>query len=379
MTWIAWKMLTGDRAKYLGIIFGVAFGSLLIAHQTSIFVSLMQRTGSQIVDVADADIWVMDERTQSVDELRPISENEVLSVRGVPGVAWAVKFYKGMVTARQPSGLYRQVLMLGLDDTTLTGAPRKMLLGQLADLRQPDAVILDKAGYEYLFPGESLTAGRTLEMNDRRAVVVGVCEASAPFQTFPVLYARYSQAARFAPPQRNMMSFVLAKAAPEFPAEEVCRRINERTDLLALTTSQFVWKTVGYYLGSTGIPINFGITIALGFIVGTAIAGQTFYLFTVENLKQFGNLKAMGVTNLRLVGMILLQAAVVGLLGFGIGTGMAAAFFEATKDIVHLAGFHMPWQIFALTAAAVTLIVLLSSLVSMRRVLVLEPAVVFRG
>jgi putative ABC transport system permease protein len=378
MNWIAWKMLTGDRAKYFGIVFGVAFGSLLIAHQTSIFVSIMRRTVSQVIDVADADIWVMDSRTQSIDDLRALSDTDVLTVRGTPGVAWAVRFYKGMVTARQSSGLYRQVVLMGLDDTTLTGAPRTMLVGELADLRRPDAVIVDKAGYEYLFPGEPVELGKTIEMNDRRAVVVGVCHASAPFQTFPVLFTRYSQAMRFAPPQRNLMTFVLAKANPESAPEAVCREIENRTDLMALTTSQFIWKTVGYYMGSTGIPINFGITVLLGFFVGTAIAGQTFYLFTLENLKQFGNLKAMGVTNGRLVGMILLQGSIVGVLGFGMGVGMAAAFFESTKDVTHLAGFHMPWQIMALTAAAVTLIVILSSLVSIRKVLVLEPAVVFR-
>jgi putative ABC transport system permease protein len=378
MNWIAWKMLTGDRAKYLGIVFGVAFGSLLIAHQTSIFVSLMARTGSQIVDVADADIWVMDKRTQSVDDLRGLSDTDVLTVRGTPGVDWAVRFFKGMVTARQPNGLYRQVVLLGLDDATLTGAPRTMIHGTLADLRQPDAVVVDKAGYEYLFPREPVELGRTLEMNDCRAVVVGVCEASPPFQTFPILYTRYSQATRFAPPQRSMMTFVLARAEAGVPPEDVCRAISGRTGLMALTTSQFAWKTIEYYLGSTGIPINFGITVLLGFIVGTAIAGQTFYLFTIENLKQFGNLKAMGVTNGRLIGMILLQACVVGLFGFGIGIGFAALFFESTKDITHLAGFRMPWQNVALTGGAVSLIVVLSSLLSIRRVLVLEPAAVFR-
>jgi putative ABC transport system permease protein len=220
--------------------------------------------------------------------------------------------------------------------------------------------------------------GRTLEMNDRRAVVVGVCEASPPFQTFPILYSRYSQATRFAPPQRNLMTFVLAKAKPGVVPKDVCRAISGRTGLVALTGSQFVWKTIWYYMESTGIPINFGITVLLGFIVGTAIAGQTFYLFTIENLKQFGNLKAMGVTNGRLIGMILLQAVVVGALGFGLGIGGAALFFEGTKDITHLSGFFMPWQILALTGGAVSLIVVLSSLLSMRRVLVLEPAVVFR-
>jgi putative ABC transport system permease protein len=378
MNWIAWKMLTGDRAKYIGIVFGVAFGSLLIAHQTSIFVSLMRRTGSQILDVPDAEIWVMDEHTQSIDDLRPLKDVDVLTVRGTPGVEWAVKFYKGMVTAKRSDGLYRQAILLGLDDTTLTGAPRTMLQGNLADLRQPDAVVIDKAGYEYLFPGEAVELGRTLEMNDHRAIVVGICKASPPFQTFPILYTRYSQATHFAPPQRNRMTFVLVKAEPGVAATEVCRTIKERTGLLALTTPQFFWKTIGYYLSSTGIPINFGITVALGFIVGTAIAGQTFYLFTIENLKQFGNLKAMGVTNMRLVGMILLQSCIVGVLGFGMGIGGAATFFEATKDVTHLAGFMMPWQIVAVTGCAVTLIVILSSLLSMRKVLVLEPAVVFR-
>lgn len=378
MNWVAWKMLTGDTTKYLGIVFGVAFGSLLIAHQSSIFVSIMRRTVSQIVDVPDADVWVMNEHVESVDELRGLPETEVNVVRGVPGVEWAVGLYKGMVTARQRNGLHRQVILIGLDDSTLTGAPREMVLGNLADLRQPDAVLIDKAGYTYLFPDQPFKLGATLEINDRRAVIVGICKASAPFQTFPVLFARYSVATQYAPPERNVMPLVLVKAKPQTDPVLLCRDIEQRTGRLALTTSQFAWKTVGYYIKSTGIPVNFGITVALGFIVGTAIAGQTFYLFTIENLKQFGNLKAMGVTNWRIIQMILLQASIVGLLGYGIGIGLSAGFFELTKDITHLAGFQTPWQVALLTAVAVAFIVVLSSLLSIRRVLVLEPAVVFR-
>ena len=378
MCWIAWKMLSGDRAKYLGIVFGVAFGALLISQQTAIFVNLMRRTGSQIADVADADLWIMDARTQSVDDLRGLSDNDVLAVRGTPGVEWAVKLYKGVVSARRANGLFRQVILLGLDEATLTGAPRTMILGTVADLRRPDAVIIDRSGFEYLFPGEPLRLGDTLEMNGRRAVIVGLCEASAPFLTFPVLYSRYCEAAGFARRPRNLMTFVLARARASVPVEQVSRNISDRTGLMALTRSQFIWKTVGYYMASTGIPINFGITVLLGFVVGTAIAGQTFYLVTLENLKQFGNLKAMGVTNPRLVGMILWQAGIVGVLGFTIGIGSTALFFEATQNVKHMAGFYLPWQIVVVTGAAVALIVVLSSLLSIRRVLVLEPAVVFR-
>ena len=132
---------------------------------------------------------------------------------------------------------------------------------------------------------------------------------------------------------------------------------------------------------STGIPVNFGITIALGFIVGTAIAGQTFYLFTLENLRQFGALKAMGLTNGRLILMVLLQATIVGCIGFGIGVGMTALFFEATRNVTHLAGFYLPWQVVAAQRrGCVSLIVVLASLLveGAHKVLVLEPAEVFR-
>lgn len=380
MNWLAWKMLTGDRTKYLGIVFGVAFGSLLIAQQSSIFVGLMRRTSSVILDLTDADLWVMDRRAQNLDEIRPLPDSRLYQVRGVPGVQWAVRFYKGLLRVRQEDGSFRQVILLGVDDTSLAGAPRKMVLGTLADLRRPDGVFIDEAGFRLLFPGEPLALGKSLEMNDRRAVIVGICHAHAPFQTFPVVYTRYSQATQFAPRERNVLSFILAKAQPGVAPDELCTRINRGTDLKAMTDDQFFWFNIRYYLENTGIPINFGITVGLGFFVGAAIAGQTFYLFTIENLKQFGSLKAMGVSNLRLVGMILLQAAAVGLMGFSIGMGLAASFFEITEwsGMADLRGMYVPWQVMLITGAAVGAIVSLASLLSIRKVLVLEPAVVFK-
>ena len=378
MNWVAWKMLTGDRVKYLGIVFGVAFGSLLIAHQTSIFCSLMLRTASQILDITEPDLWVMDEKLQCADEIRPLPVSDLYRVRGVPGVEWAVKFYKGQVRTRVIGGVYRTTVLLGLDDDSLVGAPRKMVLGQLSDLRRPDALLVDSAGYTYLFPGEPYQLGKIVEINDRRGVIVGICEASPPFTTFPVMYALYGTATQYAPPERNQMSFILAKVQNGASQQDVCHKIAQQTGLKAMPRRSFMWLTIFYYLRTTGIPINFGITVALGFIVGTAIAGQTFYLFTIENLKQFGSLKAMGVTNLRLTGMILFQAAIVGLLGFGLGMGMSAAFFETTKDISHLKGFFMPVPVFIGTGICVLFIVGLASLLSIRKVLVLEPAVVFK-
>jgi putative ABC transport system permease protein len=216
-------------------------------------------------------------------------------------------------------------------------------------------------------------------MNDRRARIVGICDASAPFTSFPVIFTRYSLAVNYVGRQRAQMSFILAKAQPGTLESVLAKRIQQATGLRAVTHYQFGWMTIGYYMQHTGIPVNFGLTVLIGLIVGTVVAGQTFYIFTIENLKQFGALKAIGTTNLRIVGMILLQALLVGGIGYSIGMGMTAAFFayfvhqEATRGIVLL------WQVMAASGGVVLFIVAVASLMSIRRVLTLEPAVVFRG
>ncbi len=379
MIWIALKMLTGNTFKYLAIVMGITFSAFLIAQQASIFCGLMLMTTSQILDINGADVWVMDRNVQYIDDLKPMSDSELFRVRGVPGVDWAVRLYRGITRARLADGNYQQIIMIGLDDATLVGAPHILLHGNLTDLRMPDAVIMDDAGYKLLWPDDKdYQLGKTFEMNDRRAVLVGVCVSRRTFTTFPIVYTRYSQATLFVPQERKVLSFVLANSEDHLPVEDLCRRIEDGTGLQALTRDQFFWKTITHYMTKTGIPINFGMTVILGFLVGTAVSGMTFYLFTVENIKQFGALKAMGLGNLRLMGMILFQAALVGFVGYGLGMGMAALFGTLAKGSTHLA-FFMPWHVLVGTGAAVVLIVMLSSVLSLWRVLVLEPAVVFQG
>lgn len=378
MTWIGIKMLMGDRGKYVGMIIGIAFASLLISQQASIFCGLMLRTSSQIRDVHGAEIWVMDPSLQFVDDIKPLSDNDIYRVRGVPGVKWAVRLYKELNRAKLPEGNYQQVLLLGIDDATMVGAPRTMLMGSVEDLKQPDTVIVDDAGYDQLWPGEPLRLGREFEMNDHRAVLVGICRTSRTFMTFPVLYSRFSQAMNYARPDREIVSFVLADPQPDVDPREVCRRIEEQTGLRAQTRQDFAWSTLWYFMKVTAIPVNFGLTVILGFIVGTAVCALTFHMFTVDNLRQFGTLKALGTSNARIVWMILQQAMLVGLIGFGLGIGATAIFGEAVKGAQKLA-FLMPWQVFAGTGLAVVLMLLISSIFSVRKVLVLQPVVVFQG
>ena len=380
MNFIAWQMLTGDRAKYLGLIFAIAFSTFLMSHQTSIFCGLMDRTRSQILDVRDASIWVMDPKTQYLDEVKNLADQDLYRVRGVNEVQWAVPLLKSTARAKLPGdGKFRAVILMGLDDSTLVGAPQSMALSTMDALGQPDSIIIDRVGYKFFFPDEPLALGRQLEINDHMVRIVGICNSSAPFVNLPVVYARYSLAQNMVGRERNLMSFVVARPRPGISEEEASRAISQKTGLRALPAGAFGWETIWYYIRNTGIPINFGITVAIALVVGTVVAGQTFYLFVLENLRQFGALKAIGVTNWRITGMVLLQALVVGSIGYCLGIAMTAAFFEITKNNLDLRGFYLLPQIMGLVAGAVLVIILLASAVSVRRVAVLEPAVVFRG
>lgn len=379
MNFVALRMLTGDRAKYFGLVFAIAFCTFLLENQTTIFANIMKRTASQILDVTDAEVWVMDPQTEYWEQTKALKDTDLTRVRGVPGVQWAVRLFKGSPVARTPEGKFAVCFLIGIDDATLAGAPRKMLLGSWERLREPDSVVIDQAGYVLLFPDQPLSLGRTLEMNDHRVTIVGISDASAPFASLPVMHTRYSEAVNFLGRERTQLSFIIARPDPGITPTELTGRIQEHTGLRARTTQEFMWDCIRYYLAHTGIPVNFGITIAVALIVGAVVAGQTFYLFTIENLKQFGALKAIGITNLRLVAMILLQAFTAGTLGFSLGTGMAATFFEIFLHQLATRGIVLMWQCVALTAACIFFVVIVASMLSIRRVLVLEPAAVFRG
>jgi putative ABC transport system permease protein len=379
MNFVALRMLTGDRAKYFGLVFAIAFCTFLLENQTSIFANILKRTASQILDVTDAEVWVMDPRTEYWEQTRALKDTDLTRVRGVPGVQWAVRLFKGNPVAKTLDGKFAVSFLVGLDDATLAGAPRSMLVGSWERLREPDSVVVDKAGYILLFPGEPLALGRTLEMNDHRVTIVGISDASPPFVSLPVMHARYSEAVNFLGRERTQLSFVIARPMPGVSPEELTARIHRQTGLRARTTDEFMWDCVRYYLRNTGIPVNFGITIAVALVVGAVVAGQTFYLFTVENLKQFGALKAIGVTNSGLIGMILLQAGTAAGLGFALGTGMAATFFELTLHLLATRHIVLMWQCVALTGACILFVAVVASILSIRRVLVLEPAAVFRG
>ena len=386
MNYIAIKMLMGDTGKYIGIVIGLTFASLIMTQQPAIFMGFIARSYSFITDLGLPDVWVMDSKVQFIDDIKPLQDTELYRVRGISGIEWAMPLYKGMLKARMADGTFQNCNVIGLDDTTLIGAPPIMFEGKVEDLRRSDSVIVDIDGATEKLARPSpvkggakipLKVGDDLELNDRRAIVVGIAKVTRTFQSQPVVYTTYSRAKSYAPRERKQLSFVLVKAKAGQDLHELTQRITKNTGLAAYTRQEFMDLTFWYLMKNTGIPINFGVSVLFGFIIGAAIAGQTFYNFTLDNIRQFGVLKAMGASNGTLLRMILLQAVFVGSIGYGIGVGLTALFGFAMRHSI--LAFQFSFQLLIFSGLGVSVICVFAALISIIKVMRLEPAIVFKS
>jgi putative ABC transport system permease protein len=381
---IALLMLFRDKTKCFGILLGISLSSFIITQQGAIFCGLMSRTFGFLSDTSQPDIWVMDSMVQYIDDSKPLQETQLQRVRGVDGVAWAVPLYKGTLRARLANGTFQTCNVIGLDDSSLIGGPPIMLKGSLGDLRTSDSVIVDESGANGKLAKKDkngnkipLKLGDTIELNENRAVVVGIARTTRTFGSQPLVYTTYSRATRFAPRERKLLSFIMVKAQEKVDIVALTKRISTQTGLGAFSKEDFKWKTINYYIKNTGIPINFGIAVLLGLFVGTAISGQTFYSFAMDNIKYYAALKAMGSSASTILRMMIVQAYTAGMIGYGIGVGFASLFYYLSKNS-ELA-FFLPYQLLLIVGVAVLLICTLSTLLCLRKIISIDPAVVFRN
>ncbi len=375
---LALKMLVADRAKYVMLVGGLAFASLLMTQQNAVFRGLLSWTTSHMRNMR-ASIWVVERNVEQVNETKALRDTDVNRVRSVAGVDFAVPLYQGILKARAEDGSDKPVQLVGLDPATLVGRPPIMLRGNLEELRRPNTVVIDELAVQRLRGGRSrpIDVGDAFEINDREARVVGICRTERHFFGYPYIFTSYDQALQFAPRQRKMLSLILAEPKPGVTPEQAARAIERETGLKAFTVPEFTIATIAFIWKNTGIPASFMTTIILGFVVGTAVSAQTFYSFVLENLRNLGALKAMGASNGLLARMLLLQAFTVGLVGYGIGVGLTALFGWAVLPIGQ-PPFVLDYASLAITGAAVVVICMFAALLGIRRIATLEAAIVFR-
>ncbi len=376
---IALLMLFRDRTKYLLLISVLTFSSLLITQQSSVFCGLMRWTTSTLRN-SQASIWVVDPQVEQVNDVKPMRSIDLSRVRSVEGVRYAMPLYFSVLQARLLDGKFKSSQLVGVDRSTFIGAPPQILQGRLEDLRENNTVIVDELAIEKLSNGRSspIKIGDSFEINDKEARIVAICRTDRSFFGYPYVYTTYDRAVEYSPKTRKMLSFILTEPVEGHSADEIARKIELETGLKAFTDEAFFWSTIRWIIVNTGIPISFGLSVFLGFLVGIAVTGQTFYTFVMENLKNIGALKAMGATNSLLRNMLIIQTLTVGFIGYGMGVGLTALFGNAVIK-KGSPPFFFPYQLLIISFILILMISLFAIILGVRKINKLEPAMVFRG
>ncbi|MBA3956814.1 MAG: ABC transporter permease [Parachlamydiaceae bacterium] len=374
---VAIKMLIGNKASFIGVIFGIFLAILLISQQSAIFLGLVSRSYRIVTAISAPDVWVLDPGTSGEDIIRSMPANYLGYVKSIPDVEWAVPINYALFPMTAPhSGIFKMAEVYGIDDETLIGAP-ELLEGDIANLHSEGAIIIDSDSAAGILATTSpdgtkipLKLGDILEINDKRAVIVGIGKPIRGFFPQPNIFTTHSQFQTFSGSDR--IQYIGVKTKEGADVNQVLRQINAHSNAVGMTRDDLASRMANHFL-KTGILINFGLSVILGLIIGFSIAGQIFYIMTLQNLSYYALIKALGGTEKTILAMILVQSILVGTIGYLLGTGATLLWGYAIKETT--LAFEFPWQLLMFTAFLALIMCIFISVLSIKKVFKVDPQI----
>lgn len=369
----AWKMFLHDKIKAAAAILGIGFSALLSLIQTGMYLGYMHNASS-VIDHSTADLWVMREGTDNFDVAQPMGEKVYHQVWSVPGVARVERMILGMSYWRTPRGGLEGPEILGLETNAQLLRPWNIVEGSFQVLENERSIILDKLEMKKL--GISGLGHRT-ELWDERAVVRGFTQGVRSFITAPVIFASLKDARRYGRIPDDQVVYLLVKLDPRADAQAVKKAIEEKVPFVDVhTRKEFSQKTRHYWSRTTGVGVALFTSAFLGILVGIAVVALTLYMSISDHIKEYGTLKAVGVSNKKIMALIGYQSILLALLGSA--TGLAGAM--VAMQCIAAVGITviLPVKTVAGLLSLIVVLCYLSSFLSVQKVLNLEPAMVFQ-
>lgn len=367
MILVAFKMIIGNRAAFIGAILGVFLAILLISQQSGIFLGLLSRSYRMVTDISLPNLWVIDPSTEGEGLVRPMPKSYLDYVRNIPGIEWAVPINHAELPLTNAAGEYLMAEIYGIDDETFIGAP-VLLEGDINQLHRKGGVIIDsRSAQGSLAP---LKLGDRMEINGQQAVIVGIGNITPGFFPQPIIFTTNSQFQKYA--GSNRLQYIAAKTKKDVNVDQVIHEIGMNPLVIGLSPDQMQWRMAEYFL-KTGILINFALSVCLGMIIGFSITGQIFYILTLHNLHYYALIKAIGGTGKMIWQMIIAQALLVGSIGYIFGVGTTLLWGYAIRNTTLT--FAFPWQLLLFTGFLGLLICFFTATLSIKKVFKLDPQI----
>ncbi|HTO75357.1 MAG TPA: ABC transporter permease [Thermoanaerobaculia bacterium] len=371
---LATKSLLHDKLRFAITVSGVAFAVALVFVQVGLFLGILDNA-SVTIEHADADLWITSKNTPNVDFAHTFPESAVQRVRSVPGIARADNLIVWYMTLALPSGAQEASLVYALDDFRRWNIPWNVEQGNLTDLGRGQYVFLDASAEKRFGP---FSVGEYREYLGQRMKIVGRSRDALSFSTTPISFMDFSRAQKLSYQSlANKTTYVLVKLAPSADLETVRAEIRRRLPYNDVyTKTEWAKRSRAYWVESTGLGLNMILTVFLGCLVGVVVVAQTLYTSTMEHIKEFGTVKAIGGGNGDIYRILGKQASIAAVIGFLLGAAMSYAMRPAIAKI-SLKLIIPPSLALAVFAGAVVLC-LAAAMISFRKVASIDPALVFR-
>lgn len=372
---IALRSLAHDRGKLAASLAGVAFAATLVLTQIGLYAGFLE-TSSALIARTGGDVWVMAHGTEVIENGEPLSAGSRAVLAAHPCVRRVRPLVYTFAVLRKAGGGSDSVQLIGYDPGTIPLMPWSLERGLPGDLHAPGRVAIDGLDTGKLqIQGDPM--GTRLEVSGQTVYVAAITEGVRSFTLVPNMFAEVDTARRLAGLAEGQANYWIADLHDPLCAPDVIAAVERHTpDAQALTTAAFRQKTQDYWVFGSGAGSALAFSAALGLVVGTVIVGQTLYAITKEHLRELGTLKAIGATSGELIKFIGWQAAFLAVVGGSLGLCIALI----VQRGVTAAGLLVVLSpaVLAAGAAAILWMCAFASIASVRKVISLEAAEVFK-
>ena len=376
MASLAIKNLFHEKVRLTVTLTGIVFSVILTAVQLGIFQGFIAAS-TDIVGKSNADLWIVSQNVTHVEQGVEFSESNLYKILEIDGVKRAEKQIVSLgAQMKKSDGSDEGITLVGSDLDGGMGGAWNIVEGSLEDLKKPDAIFVDKLYAENKLGITKI--GQVVELNKRRARVVGFTKGIRIFTSQPAVFTSFKNAQSFLNMREDEMFYIVVKAKEGKDLTELKKEISAKLENVeVLTRAELVYRQGLYWVIGTGAGITVLVAAALAIIVGVIIVAQTIYSATVDHIREYGTLKAMGATNFYLYKIIITQAIVSGLISFVIGIAASLVIsrisYEGTLAII------VNWQLVLTLFILTILMCCSSSIVAIRKATSIDPAMVFKG
>ena len=370
---LATKSLLHDKLRFVITVSGVAFAVTLVFVQVGLFLGLLDNA-SITIEKMNADLWVTSKNVPNIDFPQPFSENYVQRVRSIPGVARADNLIVWYMNVNLPTGAQESTLTYALEDFSGWNIPWKLNEGSLADLGRGKYVIFDNSAMKRF---GAFAVGDYREMLGQRVRIIGRTDEARSFTTTPISFLDYTRAQSISEDLRGKTTYIVVQLGPGADVDAVRGEIQRRLPYNDVyTQAEWAARSRAYWVESTGLGLNMILTVFLGCLVGVVVVAQTLYTSTMEHIREFGTVKAIGGSNSLIYSILGKQAAIAAVAGYIVGTAMAFAMQPVIAKID--LKLIIPPQLAVWVFAGAVAMCLASAVISFRKVASIDPALVFR-